>query len=284
MAAGKHVHVYDDDITVRIRKATQQVGGLMNFFLNKDVDHFTKKLIFLAYPVNTVLHGCESWALKAQHINKLQVFFHRSIRRILGINMHRVEHDHIKNEHIRNFFGVADIIDEIRLRQFHWLGKLGRQPDSLPTKRLLSAWAPAARRGGAQFIKLRKTYGDTLESILGEDCMKSGSGNLKEWLSLAQSPAKWKHLEFIFKKDPERDPNGFGTRRAGRASKSLDLQLPPPPLLIDCRSIFLHVFASFGFLGFSGSLFILPCARCARCPSCTRVRTASIARRKHSPC
>jgi hypothetical protein len=161
---------------------------------------FTKKLIFLAIPVNTVLHGCESWALKAQHINKLQVFFHRSIRRILGINMHRVEHDHIKNEHIHNFFGVADIIDEIRLRQFHWLGKLGRQPDSLPTKRLLSAWAPAARRGGAQFITLRKTYCDTLESILGEDCMKSGSGNLKEWLSLAQSPAKWKHLEFIFKK------------------------------------------------------------------------------------
>ena len=190
----------DRDITVRTHKSTQQVGGLTNFFLNKAVDLFTKKLIFLAIPVNTVLHGCESWALKAQHINKLQVFFHRSIRRILGINMHRVERDHIKNKHIHNFFGVADIIDEIRLRQFHWLGKLGRQPDSLPTKRLLSAWAPAARRGGAQFITLRKTYCDTLESILGEDCMKSGSGNLKEWLSLAQSPAKWKHLEFILKK------------------------------------------------------------------------------------
>jgi hypothetical protein len=105
--------------------------------------------------------------------------------------MRRVEYDYIKNEHIHSFFGVADIIDEIRLRQFHWLGKLARQPDSLPTKRLLSAWAQAARRGGAQFITLRTTYCDTLESIIGEDCMKSGSGTLKEWFSLAQSPAKW---------------------------------------------------------------------------------------------
>jgi hypothetical protein len=48
-----------------------------------------------------------------------------------------------------------------------------------------------ARRGGAQFITLRTTYCDTLESIIGEDCMKSGSGTLKEWFSLAQSPAKW---------------------------------------------------------------------------------------------
>jgi hypothetical protein len=66
----------DRDITVRTHKSTQQVGGLTNFFLNKAVDLFTKKLIFLAISVNAVLHGCESWALTAQHINKLQVFFH----------------------------------------------------------------------------------------------------------------------------------------------------------------------------------------------------------------
>jgi hypothetical protein len=126
----------DDRDTVRIRKATQQVGGLTNFFLNKPVDLFTKKLIFLAIPVNTVLpHGCESWVLKAQHINKLQVFFHRSIRHILGINMRRVEHKRIKNKHIHKFFSVADIIDSIRSRQFQWFGKLVRQPDSLTTNK-----------------------------------------------------------------------------------------------------------------------------------------------------
>jgi hypothetical protein len=89
----------DQDITVRIRKATQQqVEGSTNFFVSKAADLFTKKMIFLAILVSTILHGCESWALKAQHINKLQVFFHRLIRHILGINMQRVEHDRVKNE------------------------------------------------------------------------------------------------------------------------------------------------------------------------------------------
>jgi hypothetical protein len=54
--------------------------------------------------------------------------------------MHRVEKDHIKNEHIRNLFGVADIHDELQIRSFRWLGQLARQPDVTATKRLLSAW------------------------------------------------------------------------------------------------------------------------------------------------
>jgi hypothetical protein len=35
--------------------------------------------------------------------------------------MHRVEHDRIRNEHTRNYFEVADIIDIVHLRQFRWL-------------------------------------------------------------------------------------------------------------------------------------------------------------------
>jgi hypothetical protein len=54
--------------------------------------------------------------------------------------MHRVEKDHLKNEHIRNLFYVADIHDELQIRNFRWLGQLARQPDVAATKRLLSAW------------------------------------------------------------------------------------------------------------------------------------------------
>ena len=99
-----------------------------------------KRQIFLAIPVNTVLYGCETWTLKADHRRKLTSFYHKSIRRILGISMHRVDKDHIKNEHIRNIFGVADIHDELQIRTFRWLGQLARQPDVTATKRLLSAW------------------------------------------------------------------------------------------------------------------------------------------------
>jgi hypothetical protein len=60
----------DQDILIRIHKAAQQVGALTCLLLrNKAVGVFTKCLSFLVIvPVNTILHGCESWALKAEHL------------------------------------------------------------------------------------------------------------------------------------------------------------------------------------------------------------------------
>lgn len=144
---------------------------------------------------NTVLHGCESWALKNEQIRKFGV-----IRRIMGIINIQVEHDRIKNEHIRNFIDVADTIDTIRLCQFYWLGKLARQTDSLSTKCLLSAWVPAGHRGTVQFITLCTTYGVTLNTILGPVCMRDDSGYLNSWLGLAQSRIDWNLLGANFKR------------------------------------------------------------------------------------
>jgi hypothetical protein len=169
----------------------QQVGALTSFFRNKAVDMDTKRQIFLAIPANTALYGCESWALKAHHRRKLTSFYHKSIRRILGISMHRVEKDHIKNEHIRNLFGVADIHDELQLRPFRWLGQLARQPDVTATKRLLSAWIATPRRCGAPHATARSTYAERLRTILGPDIMTDDLGRLRDWLSLAQSRAQF---------------------------------------------------------------------------------------------
>jgi hypothetical protein len=109
-----------------------------------------------------------------------------------------------------------------------WLGKFARQPDSLPTKRLLSAWAPAARRGGAQFITLRTTYCATLGLVLG---MKLESGYyLKEWLSLTQSTADWNHLGALFFKSNNKKNQlefGLGTLAGPRICK-----ISPPSLSI----------------------------------------------------
>jgi hypothetical protein len=131
-------------ITTRIRKGMQQVGALLLFFKNKAVDMNTKRQIF-----------CESWALKTDHRRKLTTFYHRSIRpRILGISVQLVEQDHIRNEHIRNLFGVADIHDLLQIRTFRWLGQLARQP----TKCLLIA---TPRRSGTQQTTARQTYAET---------------------------------------------------------------------------------------------------------------------------
>ncbi len=72
--------------------------------------------------------------------------------------MHRVEQDHIRNEHVRNLFRVASIHDQLQLRTFRWLGQLVRQPDVAATKRILAAWITNTRRSGTQRAPARSTY------------------------------------------------------------------------------------------------------------------------------
>lgn len=83
----------DYDIKKRISKASQMMGMLKNVWDDVFVDKETKYLFFLAIPVNLLLWGCKTWALKAENIKGLNVFLHRSIRRILGINMQQVQDD-----------------------------------------------------------------------------------------------------------------------------------------------------------------------------------------------
>jgi hypothetical protein len=110
------------DINNRLRQAKGQVATLGTFF-HTDADTWSKRLIFLAIPTNTALYGAESWTLTAKLRRRISAFYHTSICRILGINMHHVEEYKIQNEHIRNHFSVPDPLDLIRKRQFNLLGK-----------------------------------------------------------------------------------------------------------------------------------------------------------------
>jgi hypothetical protein len=112
--------------------------------------------------------------------------------------MHRGEKDHIKNEQIRNLFGVADVRDELQLRTLRWLGQLARQPDVTATKHLLSAWIATPRRCGAPHATTRSTYAETLRTILGPGIMTDDLGRLRDWSSLAQSRTDWNQFGAIF--------------------------------------------------------------------------------------
>jgi len=74
--------------------------------------------------MNLLLWGCESWALKEIHLNRLDAFMHRSIRSILGITTIDVMEDKIKNETVRHtFFNIPDIRSQIAIRQCRFIGK-----------------------------------------------------------------------------------------------------------------------------------------------------------------
>jgi len=139
---------------------------------------------------------------------------HSTVRVLLGLNMHDVERDRIRNEHLRNKLGVYDIIDIIRYRQSNFIGKLARMPaDRLP-RRMLGAWIPTARKRGAAPANTARTFVDTIQAILGaETC--STHGLLTDWVPFAEDKTAWDRLRVDLMSQSRKRSARLGTGTLG---------------------------------------------------------------------
>ena len=54
----------DYDVDERLSQASSAMGALNHFWSDRTVDDYSKYLIFRAIPINLLLWGCESWALR----------------------------------------------------------------------------------------------------------------------------------------------------------------------------------------------------------------------------
>ena len=200
----------DMDIRNRITKANQAMGALRHFWRNPYANLQAKKAIFLAIPANLLLWGCETWALRQSHIDKLNVFWHRAIRNILGIRMSEVIDDHISNEQIRKIFhDIPDAEAILNARSMNFLGKTARASNSHPPKLLITAWVKNPRPKSGVLATNKKAMVRSLNALLPEEtrettthkCRTTGTtttierqnpdGNLKNWLHIALDKELW---------------------------------------------------------------------------------------------
>jgi hypothetical protein len=77
----------DDDITARIAAANASMGALKHVWRNPHLEVYNKYLLFRAIPMNLLLWGAETWLLQKLQLDKLEVFLHQSIQRILKISI-----------------------------------------------------------------------------------------------------------------------------------------------------------------------------------------------------
>ena len=104
----------DYDVNERISQASSAMGVLNHFWSDRTVDDYSKYLIVWAIPINLLLWGSESWALRETTLSKLEVFLHRSVRKILRIDITQVMDERITNGSIRNrFFSIPKIRKQI---------------------------------------------------------------------------------------------------------------------------------------------------------------------------
>jgi hypothetical protein len=77
----------DYNIEKQVTAATQSMGALKTVWDSPHLDIWSKYLLFRAIPMNLLLWGCETWLIRKALSNKLEVFLHRNIWRILCISM-----------------------------------------------------------------------------------------------------------------------------------------------------------------------------------------------------
>jgi hypothetical protein len=133
--------------------------------------------------------GCDSWAMTDKCKKKLRVFYHKSIRSILNINMHEVEALRITNEQVRKrFLHTPDIVDIIHYRQLKWIGKIARMNESRAPRRLMASWCDNPRKAGRPQVTYRNSFAETIAKVipgLPQDA------RLQEWITVAKEERAW---------------------------------------------------------------------------------------------
>ena len=168
------------------------MGVLGRFWGKPHVEMYSKYMIFQSIPCNILLWGCESWALRQYLLDTLEVFLHRKIRHILGINMTKVRNMRIKNTSIRIIlYNIPYIWDQVLFRKLTSVGKILRRKWShLPTQ-LLTAWCNHPRKRGRPLLTKNMSLDRNLCLII-PDVDKTGF--LPFWGYHALNTGHWRDL------------------------------------------------------------------------------------------
>jgi len=179
------------DIDARIKQAKGQFQAMRkNVFTNKEIPLSERLRYYNALTINTVLWGCESWALKASLVKKLEGMHHNCLRQIVGYNYYL--HGHVKNEDIR-----AEALDtytmetNLELRRCRWLEKIAHMGENRMPRKLLGAFCHGkTRKRGKSKATIRHGYVDTLKKL----GFGSRSNDLSEWMPAARNPSLWAQI------------------------------------------------------------------------------------------
>ena len=129
----------ESDVKERIARASRAFGMLRKpIFNNRSLSVPTKRTVYRAVVLSTLLYGSETWTTKRTLTQKLESFHNRCLRGIFGITRVQQHTERISSAHVRELFGMKETIEElVMLRRMQWLGHLARMPDARMPKQIL---------------------------------------------------------------------------------------------------------------------------------------------------
>ena len=150
---GSHIAVgggVETEVNFRVKEASKCLGGMKRVMRNRYLGMDAKRRLYEGVIVPTVLYGAETWNVRKEERNKLNVMEMRCLRSMLGVS--RV--DRVRNEEVRRKTGVGrKLSDRLDQKVLGWYGHMERMNEERLTKRVWSAEAKGVRPRGRPRMK-----------------------------------------------------------------------------------------------------------------------------------
>ncbi len=102
--------------------------------------------MYQACVLSVLLYGPECWTLFCHHNRKLESFYHRCLRTILGISNSQQWEHRITSQEIRQRWGdTASVTQKVAARHLEWPGHFARMPKHCQPQKCLFGWLPQPR-------------------------------------------------------------------------------------------------------------------------------------------
>ena len=149
------------DIKRRIALASQAFGRLRaSIWSERRISKAMKVRIYKALILPIATYASETWTLKSEDIDKLEVFEMRCLRAILGISTIQ----RLRNTAIRKTLNITNTISEvITQRRLKWFGHVVRRPDENYVSKAFRQDLQGRRSRG----RPRKRWSDQIRSDTG---------------------------------------------------------------------------------------------------------------------
>ena len=192
------------EVVARLAKASRAFGYLRSaIFRNKRISVATKREVYQAAVLSTLLYGAETWTVKADSVRKLRGFHNRCIRCMLGVSRLQQWKERITSRELAKAFGMTEsVTDILRKHRLRWLGHVARMDNNRIPKQLLFGELLRPRPSKRRWRDLAR--GDVQLMGLGET-----------WYEAAQDRNRWTNIcKDCQLEDLEDRQHGFPNHRA----------------------------------------------------------------------
>ena len=122
-----------EDVSMRVGEGMKTFGAMKNMWKSRSLNVEVKRELYERIVVPTVMYGSETWGMKVEERNKLDVAEMKCLRSMCGVT----RMDRVRNEVVRERVGVPERLSErVDRKVLKWFGHVERMGNERLTKRV----------------------------------------------------------------------------------------------------------------------------------------------------